>query len=190
MLQTEPVKVLWTRDEFHQMSDLGWFQDKRVELIEGEILQMPVPKPPHVIAMDLLADQLRFAFGPSYYVRTQSPLNLGLHAEPEPDICVVPGSARDYIEHPTTALVVVEISETTLNFDRNRKASLYARSGIQDYWIVNLVDEQVEVYRSPMPDSTQEYGFGYGNQQTFTFGDVIAPLETPANAIRVDDILP
>jgi Uma2 family endonuclease len=124
---TEPRTFHWTREEYHRLADQGYFQDRRVELIEGEIIEMPVLKPPHVMAMILTADVLGAAFGRGFHVRTQAPLNLGEASEPEPDLAVVPGGPRDYPEHPTTALLVVEVSETTLAIDRGRKASLYAR---------------------------------------------------------------
>src|SRR5947209_2506807 len=126
MRLTEPRTYRWSREEFHQMSDLGWFDEKRVELIDGEIIEMPVQKGPHAMAVLLARDTLEAAFGPGRVVRTQAPLNLGSSSEPEPDVSVVPGTVRDYPDHPTTALLVVEVSETTLWLDRNRKAPLYA----------------------------------------------------------------
>src|SRR4051812_37124982 len=98
------------------MADLGWFQDKRVELIDGEIMEMPAPRNPHVVAMDLTRDALITAFGAGFWVRTQSPLNVGPAAEPQPDVAVVAGKARDYTDHPTTAALVVEISDGALSY--------------------------------------------------------------------------
>jgi Uma2 family endonuclease len=187
---TEPRTFHWTREEYHRLADQGYFQDRRVELIEGEIIEMPVPKPPHVMAMLLTADVLRSAFGRGFHVRTQVPLNLGEASEPEPDLAVVPGAPRDYPEHPTTALLVVEISEMTLPIDRGRKASLYARGGIADYWILNLVDRQLEVLRTPVPDAAQSYGFGYQDVTILAPADSVAPLAAPAARITVADLLP
>ena len=172
------------------LADQGFFQDRRVELIEGEIIEMPVPKPPHVMALGLTEDALRAAFGRGFSVRTQVPLNLGDASEPEPDLAVVPGGPRDYPEHPTTALLVVEISDTTLAIDRGRKASLYARAGLADYWIVYLVDRRLEVRRTPGPDSTQPYGCGYQDVTVLGPTDSVAPLAIPAARITVADLLP
>lgn len=187
---TEPRSVRWTKDEYHRLAELGCFDNRRVELLDGEIFEMPVPKIPHVIALDVTTDALRTAFGSGYWVSPQAPLDLTLTSEPIPDLFVVPGKARDYTAHPTTALLIVEVSDTTLSHDRNRKASLYAAARIQDYWIVNLVDRQLEVYRVPVPDPSQAFGFRY-SQPTILFpGDTVAPLVLPQASIAVADLFP
>jgi Uma2 family endonuclease len=180
----------WTVDEYHQMVDLGWFQDQRVELIDGEILERPVPNNPHVVAMSLTEDALRSAFGSGFWIRPQSPITLGSASEPEPDLAVVPGKPRDYTSHPTTALLVVEISDSSLSYDRKEKASLYARAGIADYWIVNLVNGQLEVCRDPALDPLQAFGFGYSSHIILHSGNAIAPLAAPNTPIAVADLLP
>ncbi len=190
MQLTEPRTFRWSRAEFYRLADLGCFQDRRVELIEGEIIEMPVPKPPHVMAMNLTQDVLRSAFGSGFYVRTQSPLNVGTMSDAEPDLVVVPGGPRDYPEHPTNALLVVEVSESMLAYDRGRKGSLYAAGGIADYWIVNLVDRQLEVYRNPVPDLNEPSGFRYDDRTILTFGAKIAPLALLGTTIAVADLLP
>jgi len=188
---TEPRTFRWTRDEFYRLADLGCFDQRRVELIEGEIIEMPVPKqPPHVTSVSLTEDVLRIVFGTGFWIRTQSPLNLGAMSDAEPDISVVPGTPRDYTEHPTGALLVVEVSETTLAYDRGRKGSLYAAAGIQDYWIVNLVDRQLEVYRDPVPDPNESSGFRYNTRTVFLSGQSASPLAAPAASIAVADLLP
>jgi len=111
-------------------------------------------------------------------------------SDAEPDISVVPGTPRDYTEHPTGALLVVEVSETTLAYDRGRKGSLYAAAGIQDYWIVNLVDRQLEVYRDPVPDPNESSGFRYNTRTVFLSGQSASPLAAPAASIAVADLLP
>ncbi len=83
-----------------------------------------------------------------YTVRNQMPLALDENSEPEPDVAVVPGKARDYTQaHPTTAVLVVEVADATLRLDRKTKQAVYARNGIAEYWIVNLKDNSLEVYR-------------------------------------------
>lgn len=187
---TEPRTVRWTKDEYHRLAEMGWFDDRQVELLDGEIFEMPVPKIPHVIALDVTTEALRTAFGTGYWVSPQAPLDLTLSSEPIPDLFVVPGKARDYSAHPTTALLVVEISDTTLAHDRNRKASLYAAARIQDYWIVNLVDRQLEVYRVPVPDPTQHFGYRYSQQTVLAPGATVGPLVLPQASILVADLLP
>ncbi len=186
----EPRTFRWTREEFYRLADLGCFDNRRVELIEGEIIEMPVPKHPHVASMSLTEDSLRGLFGTGFWIRTQSPLNLGIRSDAEPDLAVVPGGPRDYADHPTSALLVIEVSETTLAFDRGRKGSLYASAGITDYWIVNLVDRQLEVYRDPVPDSNELSGFRYSTRLDFLPGQSVTPLALPGAAVAVADLLP
>jgi Uma2 family endonuclease len=149
MATTDPQVKQWTRDDYHRMAEAGLFVDQRVELIEGEILTMSQMKPAHAAALQLVAKELERAFGEGYCVRVQLPLQLGECSEPEPDLAVVPGSPRDYQSHPRTALLVVEISDTTLEFDRGRKRVIYASAGIPDYWIINLSERCVEAHRVP-----------------------------------------
>jgi Uma2 family endonuclease len=187
---TEPHPVRWSKDQYHRLAEMGWFDDRRVELLDGEILEMPVPKIPHVIALDVTTDALRTAFGSGFWVSPQAPLDLTLTSEPIPDIFVVPGKARDYTAHPTTALLIVEVSDTTLSHDRNRKGSLYAAARIQDYWIVNLVDRQLEVYRAPAPDAAQPFGFSYSQRTNLVPGDSVSPLVLPQTQIAVAELFP
>jgi Uma2 family endonuclease len=187
---TEPRPHRWTRTEYCRMAEAGLFDGRRVELIDGEVLDMPPQKNWHFVAVKLVEDALTLAFGPSYWARTQGPLTLGLASEPEPDVAVVLGSPREFSSHPTTALLVVEVSDTTLAYDRGRKASLYAQAGIADYWIVNLIDRQLEVYRDPAADSSQPYGFGYGSKAILTTTEFVSPLAAPQARIGVADMLP
>jgi Uma2 family endonuclease len=190
MQAVEPRTFRWTREEFYRLADQGCFDNRRVELIEGEIIEMPVPKPPHVKSVILTHQALSVTFGPGHVVRTQSPINLGAFSDAEPDVNVVPGSPRDYDDHPTTSLLLVEVSETTLSYDRGRKGSLYAAAGIQDYWIVNLVDRQLEVYRKPIADANEPSGFRYDEKTILTAGELIEPLAKPGAQVAVADLLP
>jgi len=189
-LTTEPRTFRWTREEFYRLADAGCFQNRRVELIEGEIIEMPVQKHPHVVSLTRTSKILDALFGSTFWVRTQSPLNLGVLSDAEPDIAVVQGTVDDYADHPTSALLIVEISETTVSYDRGRKGSLYAAAGIQDYWIVNLVDRQLEVYRNPIADANEPSGFRYQDQTLLRVGDVVAPLAKTGAAVAVADLLP
>ena len=175
----------WTREEYDKMIAAGVFSPgERLELVDGEILRMTPQGSTHFTAIRLAEEALRKAFGAGFEVRAQAPLALSPHSEPEPDIAVVRGNARDYRDaHPQTALLVVEIADSTLEYDRRRKASLYARAGIPEYWIVNLADPCVEVYRDPDQGS-------YSFSQRFLPGDRISPLAAPETKIAVADILP
>jgi Uma2 family endonuclease len=175
----------WTREEYDRMNAAGMFAaGERIELVDGEILRMTPQGSMHATALRLLEDALRKKLGPGFDIRGQLPLALGPSSEPEPDLAVVPGSPRDYKDaHPGGALLVVEISEATLDYDRHRKGSLYARAGIEDYWIVNLIEHCVEVYRDPGQG-------GYRTRQVVRAGGRLAPPAAPLVFIAIDDILP
>jgi Uma2 family endonuclease len=111
-------------------------------------------------------------------------------SEPEPDLAVLPGSARDFDEaHPATALLVVEVAESSVSFDRRRKSGLYARARIQEYWIVNLVRRRLEVYRDPAPDPQAQLGWRYRTVRSLVPGDEVVPLGAEA-PVAVSDLMP
>ena len=144
----------WTRQEYDRMIEAGVLTpEDRVELIEGEILTMTPQGTAHFTAMSLAQEALRAAVGPELHVRTQGPLALGSASEPEPDIAIVGGKVRDYRDHhPASAVLVIEIADGSLAYDREDKGSLYSRFGIPEYWIVNLVERLIEVYWNPEQD--------------------------------------
>jgi Uma2 family endonuclease len=111
-------------------------------------------------------------------------------SEPEPDVAYVPGTLRQVRTHPTTALLIVEVSDTTLSYDRGNKASLYASAGIADYWIVNLVDRVVEVLRNPALSPAAKFGWSYSTTTTHFSGDSVTPLAAPSASVAVADLLP
>ena len=178
MASTDPQVKHWTRDDYYRMADAGLFVDQRVELIEGEILMMSPMNPAHAASLQLAAKALELAFGEGYSVRAQLPLHLDDCSEPEPDLAVVPGSPRDYPNHPRTALLVVEISDTTLEFDRGRKREIYACAGIPEYWIVNLPDRRIEVHRLPI-------GGDYTHATTYDSSSTLAAPITSRSDPRV-----
>jgi Uma2 family endonuclease len=184
-VEDEPTPRRWTREEYYRMGDLGFFHGQRVELIEGEIMVLSPQNWPHTSTVDRVAEALRRILGTGFWVRTQVPLNLGT-SDPEPDVSVVLGRREDYNDHPTSAVLIVEVSDSTLAYDRTRKASLYARAGITDYWIVNLVNNQLEVRRDPRPDPSQPYG----SVTTLVPPAVVNPLAAPQVSLAVADLLP
>jgi Uma2 family endonuclease len=183
--------MLWTAEEFYRLADLGFFLERRVELIEGVILERSPHSNYHSMALALTTDALRAAFGPGFWVRPLGSLDLTPISVPDPDLAVVPGSCfQPSLNNPTTALLIVEVSETTLAFDRHEKASLYARVGIADYWIVNLLDRHLEVRRNPVPDATARFGYRYGDETILLVGDFVSPLAAPNAQVAVADLLP
>ncbi len=190
---SEVPRRRWTRAEFERALRLGLFRpDERLELIGGEVVQKMSPQEsPHATSVQLAEEALRLAFQQGHAVRVQLPLALGEHDEPEPDVAVVVGAIRDYEEeHPRSAVLIVEVADSSLRTDRGAKAGLYAGAGIGDYWIVNLVDRVLEVHRDPAPMADQPFGHGYRSVTRHDESASVAPLPAPAAPIRVADLLP
>lgn len=180
---TEPQLRHWTRDDYYRMAQLGLFTGQRVELIGGEILMMSPMNPDHAASLQLCARALERVFGHGYCVRVQLPLWIDNESEPDPDLAVVPGTPRDYKQHPRTALLVVEVSDSTLAFDRSRKQQLYARASVPEYWIVNLVDRCIEVHRNPIDGCYDVIANCEADQE-------VTALAAPHAALSVSELLP
>ncbi len=180
----------WSRIEYDRLIDLGVFQPgDPIELIGGELLVAEPQGAPHYTSIQKTARALERAFVPSWNIRTQGPMGLDDESEPEPDVAVVPGEPEDYgSAHPSGAALVVEVSDSSLAFDRGHKGSVYARAGIQDYWIVNLVDRVLEVYREPAPDAAAPFGASYARPEVFDPTSQVSPLAAPHARIQVRDL--
>ena len=182
----------WTRLEYDRLVEaeiLG--PEDRIELLGGQMIVKEPQYSPHATAIQLVQRTLDRAFGPGWSVRPQLPIALAEDSEPEPDVCVVRGDPRDYREaHPERPVLIVEVSLSRLGFDREHKGSLYARAGITDYWIVNLADRRVEIYREPVPDGAASFGWRYGRSVTLGSDERISPLAAPAAEVAVADLLP
>lgn len=190
--QGEPRRRLWTRQEFRRLAELGMFApNERIELIEGEFIEKMSQNPPHSIAMTLASEVMQRIFHTGHHVRVQCPFVVSNISQPEPDIAVVSGEVRDYLaEHPDVAALLIEVSDYTLAADRSTKASLYARAGIADYWVLNLIDRVLEIHRQPAPMEGQLYGYHYRSITRHTETDIVFALAAPQSEIRVADLLP
>lgn len=185
----DPQMFLWTKVQYYQMGEMGWFQDAPVELMDGEIVSMSPISAPHWTGVVLANEALRKVFPEGYLVVVQNSFDGGPRSEPQPDLAVLAGQPRDYTQAlPSQAALIVEVSLTTLAYDRTRKASLYAQAGIEDYWIVNLNAAHVEVHRRPaaQADGTS----GYEEVTTYHSGQSVVPLAAPDTAVAVADLLP
>lgn len=196
MTMNPRVRRQFTAAEFWKMYELGFFNNQRVELIGGEIVAVAAQSNWHAIGVSNVQDALETVFPRAQcWVRNQASLDLSPLSVPDPDIAVVLGSRQSWTPsrvNPSAGVVllVVEVSETTLSDDRGRKASLYAASGIAEYWILNLVDHVLEVRRDPRPDAMQDFGSGYATLTTLTATDFATPLAAPTACIAVADLLP
>jgi Uma2 family endonuclease len=174
------------------MIELGVFQPgEAIELIAGELMVAEPQGAAHYTAIQKAATALIAAFGVGWTVRTQGPIGLDDESEPEPDVAVVPGSVDDYRSaHPSRPTLTVEVAESSLPVDRDRKGSLYARAGLPDYWVLNLVNRVLEVYREPVADSSVPFGWRYARRDVFDASTRVTPLATPGTSIAVADLLP
>lgn len=175
-----------TIGEYHQMGEAGILtEDDRVELIEGEIVEMPPIGPPHAGGVIRLAQLFTDALGGRALVSQQNPVALSDHSEPQPDVTLLRPRADYYARsHPTPAdvLLVVEVAETSVGSDRRVKLPLYARAGIPEAWLLDLPGDALEVHRQPSPE-------GYREVQRFRRGGRLAPQAFPELELRVDDLL-
>jgi Uma2 family endonuclease len=170
----------WTLGDYEQLIALGLREGKHVELIQGEILTMAsMDEPPALTIM-----QLNYALLPhlnpetGFPLRIQMPLALpALTSEPEPDIAIVAvDTPTNEAGRPTSASLIIEVAETSLAYDRDWKGPLYAAAGVQEYWLVNLPERCLEVYRHPTPDATCFSGWRYQERQRLREGGQVAPL--------------
>ena len=193
MKQAErPVLRRFTRHEYERLIDHGFLnEDDPIELLDGLLFVKEPQHSPHRTAVLLVAKAVERAFGEGWFVQTQSPIILDDRSEPEPDVCVVRGSPRDYVaSHPTRPALIVEVAQSGLRIARGRKATAYARARIADYWVVNLIDRVLEVHREPARPGPAQRHWGYVAITTLGADATVAPLAAPSADIRVADLLP
>jgi Uma2 family endonuclease len=178
--ESELVRPL-KRSEYDQLVELGVFGDERVELIRGVLVKMSPQRAPHASTVQKLSQILIARLQDRFMVRIQLPLALSDDTEPEPDVAVVAPGNYD-AEHPSTALLIIEVSDATLKTDR-AKAAVYASAGIGEYWIINLVARTVEVYTAPDGDR-------YAESRTLRAGDTLQSAALPELVVAVSGILP
>ncbi len=176
----KPARFRW--DQYQRMIDSGTLAGMRTMFIHGEIVTMAAMLEPHVTGVSLTQFELQRVFGAGFFVRAQMPLRQGNH-DPEPDIAVVPGGPRDYTQMPTAALLVVEVADSSFYYDTGTKAQIYAAAGLADYWVLDIEDRRLLVFRDP--DAS-----GYRSKITLAETDTISPLAAPSGSIRVADLLP
>lgn len=189
----EPRPLRWTIGEYEKLTATGIFDGRRVELIEGEIVEMAAMLRPHALVLTKAGDRIRAYFGAGYFLNVQAPMPIPPGSMPEPDIAVFAGRPDDFPDqHPSNALLIIEVSDSTLENDRTTKASLYARGGIADYWILNIPDKRLEVRRSPIEDAMAVHGWSYSETKVLLPGDAVTPLAAPdgSTSIAVSDLLP
>ena len=188
-----PTPFRWTVASFRELTALEIFHNRRLMLIDGEILQMAADNPPHATGVALAVQRLQQAFGAGYYVRNQAGMPLKLDTDPSPDVVVVPGSIRDFAKvHPAPDAIrlIVEVSDSTVHYDLGGKSHLYAAAGISEYWVVDVNASQLHVHRDHIADTESPRGFRYASVQVLNPTARIAPLAAPDSSILVGDLMP
>jgi Uma2 family endonuclease len=186
-----PLVMRWTVEQFHEMCGHGWFAGRRPFLLDGVIWEQGPMNPPHATALELIDIALRAVFGTGWRFRVQTPLRVDEENDPFPDYSVVQGSPRDNpTAHPVTASLVVEVSDTTLATDLAEKAERYATAGVQDYWVLDIVNRRLHVLRDPQPLPKGLGATAYRTQQVLGPTDRVSPLAAPTASILVGDLLP
>jgi Uma2 family endonuclease len=179
------IRLLTVKD-YHRMGETGIFDpDERIELLTGQIVKKPVKGPSHSAAVKRIDRLLRSHLAQDTLVQQQDPIQLDDYSEPEPDIALLRPNPTDYEEHhPTVADVylIIEVSDSTLSRDCEFKADIYARSRITDYWVLDIPNRRLHVFRKPSQD-------GYQSRVTLTEGDSIAPLAFSDCIIQIAEML-
>ena len=188
VMRTKVPPLRWTVKQFHDLGDAGYFENRRPFLIDGILYELGFMNEPHAIALLLGQKVFQGIFGDGWVIRNQVPLVFGLHTDPLPDFAIVRGTARSQRPHPTTAELVMEVSDTTLDFDLTEKAELYAVAGVPEYWVLDLNARVLHVLRDPGTVATN--GTAYRRQQQLGPDDTVSPLAAPDRPVKVADLLP
>ncbi len=181
-----PTRYRFSVDDFHRMGEVGIFgEDDRVELVDGEIVAMTPIGAQHARCVNRLNRRLVLALAEEAIVSVQNPIVLGTHDEPQPDVAVLRPRAEEQAGNPGAddVLLVVEVADSSLAYDRDAKLPRYGRSGIPETWIVDLTNRTLTRYTEPTPE-------GYRVATVFRPGEVVTSTALPALQVRVDDILP
>jgi Uma2 family endonuclease len=177
----------WTVEEYHRMITAGILTaDDRVELLEGQIIEIVPQDPPHASVTDETTDELKALLRGRAKVRSQFPITLAPNSEPEPDIAVVRIDERRYYDrhpNPDDIYLLIEVADSTLSKDRNRKAKVYAKANILEYWILDVNERQVFVFREPQ-------GEIYQSEQILTAAASLSPVAFPEITIEFQKLFP
>ena len=179
----------WTIAEYRELDKTGIFHDVKTMLLDGELYVMPMPSPLHDTALAKVEDFLRNTFAQGFHVRSQKAFDIGTRNDPGPDLAVVPGSIDDYTEqHPTVAILIVEVSATSLTSDTTTKAELYASARVPEYWVIDVTNRQLHIFRDPVAQPTGRGANAYRTRQTLSAEDAVSPSSAPTALIKVADL--
>lgn len=179
------ITAKWTVEDYHRMIATGILEGRHIELLNGEIVEMPPEGESHAYSSDEAGEYLIYLLGDRAKVRQAKPITLlPSNSEPEPDIAIVQRLGRDYREHhpyPENVFWLIEYSDSSLSKDLEVKTQIYAAAGIPEYWIINLRTRQLIVFRLPTDE-------GYQSKQTISHGE-ISPIAFPDLPVSIARLL-
>ncbi len=184
----KPHLKRWTKREYFEAVDRGAFHQQRIFLYRGELIEMPPMGALHAFGIANLTEWLSRTFAPEYRIRIQLPFETPGESVPEPDGAIVTREQMRRRPHPDKALFLIEVADSSLELEREQ-ALEYAAARVPEYWIVNMRDRSVEVYREPVDDATAALGARYASHQFFADGQVISPLQKPEAIVTVASLV-
>lgn len=184
-----PHRKRWTKREYNQAVERGWFSGSRIHLYRGELIEMPAMGHLHAKSVTRITRLLYDLFPEPYAVRIQMPLEVPGESMPEPDAAICTEAQSKRFPHPDRAELVIEVADTSLAYDR-QKALDYAAAGVQDYWIVDVNARCVELFREPKADASSDTGHRYSDTRTLREGETVSPLAKPDASIAIAELLP
>jgi Uma2 family endonuclease len=188
MTTQPPLPNRLTREQYYELGRQGVFDGKRVELIFGKVVEMSPIDWLHRVACRKTAELLEAVFAGVAWIDRGEPIDL-THSDPQPDVAVIPGQFEDYTDHPTAALLIVEVADSTLASDLTPKAEPYATANIPDYWVLDVTGRELHVFRDPLANAALGITT-YQSHQTFGSADTVSPLGAPGASVLVSDLLP
>ncbi len=181
-----PALHRFSAEEYHRLGELGILApDARVELIDGAIHDMSPIGPLHGGVVNRLIRFFSLRAKSRWIVSCQNPVGLDNYSEPEPDVILLKPAPHDYVSHhpaPDDVFLLIEVADSSLDFDRGKKLQVYARAGITEFWIVNLQESTIEIYREP-------HFTGYEKKTVLRTGDKACPMAFPDAAVDVAELL-
>ena len=174
----------WTKAEFNAAVDRGVFAGTRVYLYRGELIEMPAMGTLHIRGITRVDDWLHDVVRPTFVIRCQGPFELPDESMPQPEFVVCTPAQEARMPHPNAAVLIIEVADSSVELDQEA-ADDYAAAGVPDYWIVNVRDRCIEVYRDPRPDPASPTGHRYADHRVYHPGESLAPLAKPDAVVAV-----
>ena len=187
-VEAPPQVKRWTKREYNRLIDRDVFGKQRVMLVRGELIEMPAMGHLHVFGCSNVLEWLVRTLTPDYRIRDQAPFEVPGESVPQPDAAVVTHEQMIRLPQPNAAVLVVEVADSSVELDR-QMAFDYAAALVPDYWLINMRDREIEVFRDPVPDATAAVGYRYQSHRMYRDGETIAPLVRPDAVVAVAALL-